>query len=338
MVSCKGWRPHRGLVLRPVSHLDCQRRSSRRAVHASGRRLRTPRRSGRGFNRLAVETALRRAAALWGRLVPAEFPNGALVFCSEALAEVVHPPKPLRRRVYSCGRHFDVTVLREQLEAERAPEYGIIVIGGSDAAIGTARGLGAGAHAAGCTVTTLARISSTAASRTRRGGQSALRYSRLREEADLAFLRRVAEKAQLLLQNVRALVLAGKADSKRRLLFELPALLRGKVICVLDSSYNAGDEGLRQAAFRAQSAASAEINREADEALCRFLERVAMPTTPSETQVCYGVAQTAAALRLGAVRTLLMAAGAPGPGGGPKGVDNDHYHHQILFLFQLWSA
>lgn len=264
---------------------------------------------------MAVEAALRRAAALWGRLAQADYPNGALVFCSEALAEAVHPPRPLQRRVYSCGRRFDTSALREQLELETAPAYGIVAIDGSEASIGTAKGLGTSSSRV---VASLAHLTSGTASRTRRGGQSALRYSRLREEADLAFLRRVAERAAALLVDVRGLVVAGKADAKRRLIPELSPALRSRIICVLDLPCGADTEGLRRAALGAQAAANADRGKEAEEALSRFFEQAAQPSSPEEALVCYGWAQTAAALRLGAVRTLLVGAGAPGPDGAPK--------------------
>jgi len=263
-----------------------------------------------------VEAALRRAVALWGRLAPSEYPNGALVFCSEGLAEAVHPPQPLQRRVYSCGRGFDTTVLREQLDAQRAPAYGLLVVDGSDAAIGTARGLGADGGPSGCPVVQLARLSSGTASRTRRGGQSALRYSRLRDEADLAFLRRVAERAAALLGEAHGVVLAGKADAKRRLLPELPPGLRAKVLCLVDLPCGADAEGLRQAALRARAAASSDRSREAEGAVARFLELLVLPGDASGALHCYGARQTAAALRMGAVDTLLVAAGAAEAAGG----------------------
>jgi len=266
-------------------------------------------RSSRGFNRLAVEGALRRAIALWGRLSQAQYPNGAVIFCSEALAEAVHPPRALQRRVYSCGRHFDTSMLREQLQVECAPAYGIIAIDGSEAYIGTAQGLGLSARASSCAVSVLARISSSAASRTRRGGQSALRYSRLRDEADLAFIREVAQKATSALRDVRAVVLAGKGDARHRLQVELPQSLRSRVLCSLALPCDAGQEGLRLAAARAGDAAASDGLREKQEALARFMELIQMPTQASEVLAVYGKAQTLAALSLGAVETLLVPSG-----------------------------
>lgn len=255
---------------------------------------------------MAVEAALRRAVALWGRLKPTEHANGAIIFCSEDVAEAVHPLQPLQCRLYSCGKRFRTDMLHEQLEVEKSPAYGIIVIDGSDAMIGTAQGLGvASAHSSVCR---LAHLQSNTASQTRRGGQSALRYSRLRDGEDLAFCRRVAERAALLLGGVRGLVLAGKADAKHRLRAELPQPLRGKVLCVINLSCSASTEGLRQAASRATDAAGAEHRGKTDDVVRSFMESTAMPDPPAGITCCYGVQQTAAALALGAVDVLLVAA------------------------------
>lgn len=282
-------------------------RPSRRAQRASGKKRQPPPISGRVFNRAAVEAALRRAVALWGRLKVSDYPNGAIIFCSEEIAAAIHPPRVLQSRLYSCGRHFDTSVLQEQLESERAHAYGIIVIDGSDACIGSAKGLGMTSRS-GCSLKVLANISSTTAAKTRRGGQSALRYARNREIADLAFLRKVAERAGPLLADVRGIVLAGKADAKNRLLPELAEPLRKSVICILDLPCSAGIEGLRLAAARAASAADSDYGREARDALSCFMERVATADDVSGTTCCYGKVQTVVALNSGAVETLLISA------------------------------
>lgn len=234
-----------------------------------------------------------------------EYPNGAVIFCSETVAEAIHPPQILSRRLYSCGRHFDTSLLREQLRAESTPDYGIIVIDGSDACIGTAKGLGATAKSASA-VTSLAQLSSTTASKTRRGGQSASRYSRLRDEADLAFLRRVAERATSLLGAARGIVLAGKADAKKRLLPELSMTLQSRVLCSLTLPCDANIEGLRLAALRAADVFASDLCREQNQALCDFMDLMQSTVGASEMRVCYGSAQTLSALSLGAVETLLL--------------------------------
>lgn len=265
--------------------------------------------SSLGFNRLAVERALARAAALWRRLSQKDYPNGAIVFCSEEVAEVVHPPRPLTRRVYSCGRHFDTSVLKQMIDLESGPVYGAIAIDGCEASLGTVRGLGASPS-----IVKELHLTSTTASRTRRGGQSALRYSRLRDEAELAFLRKVAEHAHSSFADVQGLVLAGKADMKHKLLAELPDKLRRAVFCVVDLAGNADMQGLRQAALCASPAAVSKEQDKVEAVVNHFLELTAKSNSDASL-CCYGVAQTAAALRLGAVKDLLVTAGLEAPDG-----------------------
>ena len=95
-----------------------------------------------------------------------------------------------------------------------------------------------------------------------RGGQSALRFSRLREEARRNYVRKVAELAvqHFITQdkvNVAGLVLAGSAELKTDLsgsdLFD-PRLL-AKVVKIVDVSYG-GENGFNQVCLRLPHKAS----------------------------------------------------------------------------------
>jgi len=129
----------------------------------------------------------------------------------------------------------------------------------------------------------------------------------LRDGEDLAFCRRVAERANDVLGGVRGLVLAGKADTKHRLHAELPQPLRRKVLCVVNLACSATAESLRQAASRASDAVDAEQRSEAEQAVRSFLESTAMPDSPAGITCCYGETQTAVALALGVIDVLLVA-------------------------------
>lgn len=260
--------------------------------------------SGLGFNRLSVERALAKAAALWKRLASKDYPNGFLLFCSEEVAEVVHPPVPLRRRVYSCGRRFDTSVLQGAIDAETGAVYGAIAIDGAEAIFGKVQGL-CTASGSAPVVAKVGHITSTTAARTRRGGQSALRYSRLRDESELAFLRKAADTAFSLFTDVRGLILAGKADMKHKLLPQLSEALRRQVICCVDLPSSADMEGLRHAAVCARSAALEKEGSKSETVLHRFFELTVMSES-EEVRCCYGEAQTRAALKLGAVEELLI--------------------------------
>lgn len=261
--------------------------------------------SGRGFNRMAVQSALTHALNLWKSISPKQYPNGAVVFCSEDFAEILHPPTALKRRIYDCGRQFDTSVLEDAIDTQLGPTYGVIVVDGSDAAFGKVQGLCA-SLASGPVISELGCIGSHIAGRTRRGGQSALRYARLREESELAFLRKVSERAAMLLTEVQGVILGGKADMKQKLFQELPEAIRKQVIMpMVDLSCNAGPEALRHAALRAAESVASSEHSEVDRVLTNFFE-----LTLIESMCCYGEAQTLKALEMGAVEHLLLAADA----------------------------
>jgi stalled ribosome rescue protein Dom34 len=233
-------------------------------------------------------------------MAPKDWPNGAILFCSEDVAEHWYPPAPLKGTKYWCDDHFDTSELRKVLDASRTLAYGVVVIDGSEAVLGTLKNL----HGYQ-SVNKVARVRPPRPipSETRRGGQSALRYERLREEARLEFLRCVVEKVVQTIEGVPGLILAGKADMKRRLAQELPRPLRGHIVSIVDLACDAcADNALLLAADLAKESLNADASREAEQAVSRFIEM----TNTNPELCCYGEAQTKAALEMGVVEELLV--------------------------------
>lgn len=241
------------------------------------------------------------AINLWKGISPKQYPNGAVVFCSDEFAEILHPPTPLRGRTYSCGRQFNTSVLEDAIQSQLGPVYGVIVIDGSDAAFGKVQGLNA-SMASGPVVSVLGSLDSHIAGRTRRGGQSALRFSRLREGSELAFLRKVAERAGMLLTDVSGIIVGGKADMKQKLVQELPEPLRKQVLCIVDLPCNASADALDLAARRAIDSVAECEHAGVDCVINRFFE-----LTLRDSMSCYGEMQTLKAVEMGAVEHLLLA-------------------------------
>lgn len=257
---------------------------------------------GRGFNRAAVQEALTHALNLWKCIAPKEYPNGAVAFCSEELSEIFHPPMPLKGRFYNCGGQFDTSVIQNAINIQLGPTYGVLVIDGSDAAFGKVRGLGV-PMASGPVISDLGHLGSHIAGRTRRGGQSALRYSRLREGSELAYLRKIAERADVLFSDVEGMIIAGKADMKHKLVAEMSAPLQKRVICIVDLACNSGSEALRQAVLRAADSAASAENRGVEQHLSQFFELL----ETKESLCCFGEVETVQALEMGAVEKLFLA-------------------------------
>lgn len=251
-----------------------------------------------------AEAVLSRAVKLWNALALKAYPNGAVMFCSDEVSEVLHPLQPLRGKEVFLGNRFDTAVVQETLRTRSELTYGVIVIDGDEATLGIKQ--------AGTMVSKLTHLPANIASRTRRGGQSAARYSRNRDTEELAFLRKVAQAASDAFRDFRGVVIGGRADMKNKLLVEFPRPLRERVSRVVDLQCGAGIVGLQKTAAQVGEVLEAEQHMGTEVAVGRFFERVAQSSAHAVPLVCYGEAETLAAVKLGAVEQLLVARNAAG--------------------------
>jgi len=141
-----------------------------------------------------------------------------------------------------------------------------------------------------------------------RGGQSALRFARLREEKRHNYVRKIAELAvQNYITNdkvnVAGLVLAGSADFKNDLnqsdMFD--QRLQAKVIKVVDVSYG-GENGFNQAIELAAETLSNVKFIQEKKLIGNYFEQISQDTG----KVCYGVEDTLKAMELGAAEILIV--------------------------------
>ena len=142
-----------------------------------------------------------------------------------------------------------------------------------------------------------------------RGGQSALRFARLRLEKRHNYVRKVAELATQLFvpngqtPNVQGLVLAGSADFKAELmrsdLFD-PRLAK-IVLKMVDVSYG-GENGFNQAIeYSADTLGSVKLLKE-KKLLQKYMDEISQDTG----KYCFMVEDTLKALDLGAVEDLIV--------------------------------
>ena len=160
-----------------------------------------------------------------------------------------------------------------------------------------------------------------------RGGQSALRFSRLRDEKRHNYVRKVAELAvQHFITNdkvnVTGLVLAGSADFKTELsqsdMFD-PRLV-AKVIKVVDVSYG-GENGFNQVRVAVPPLLVNQYRRIAVQAIelaaeslanvkfvqeKRLIQKYFDEISQDSGKYCFGIVDTLKALELGAVETLIV--------------------------------
>lgn len=177
--------------------------------------------------------------------------NGLVVYCGTIMTDDgkekkvnidFEPFQPVNTSLYMCDNKFHTDALSALLDDNT--KFGFIIVDGSGALFGTL---------SGNTRDILAKFTVDLPKKHGRGGQSALRFARLRVEKRHNYVRKVAETAvQMFITNdkvnVEGLVLAGSADFKNDLhesdLFDLR--LVAKVLKKVDISYG-GEQGFSQA-------------------------------------------------------------------------------------------
>ncbi|GMM57288.1 translation termination factor eRF1 [Maudiozyma humilis] len=256
-------------------------------------------------NRLSVLSAItstQQKLKLYNKLPE----NGLVLYCGDMITEDgkekkvtfdIEPYKPINTSMYMCDNKFHTEVLSELLEAD--DKFGFIVMDGQ----GTLFGL-----LSGNTRTVLHKFTVDLPKKHGRGGQSAMRFARLREEKRHNYVRKVAEVAvQNFITNdkvnVKGLVLAGSADFKTDLnkseLFD--PRLAAKVIKIVDISYG-GENGFNQAIeLSAETLSNVKFVQE-KKLLDAYFDEISQDTG----KFCYGVDDTIKALDLGSIEILIV--------------------------------
>jgi len=207
------------------------------------------------------------------------------------------PFKPINTSLYLCDNKFHTEPLNELLESD--DKFGFVVVDGNGALYGTL---------SGNTREILHKFAVDLPKKHGRGGQSALRFARLRIEKRHNYLRKVAEvTTQLFITNdrvnVSGLIFAGLADFKNELATTdmLDQRVRSKVIKIVDVSYG-GENGFNQAIELSQEILANVKFIQEKKLLSRYFEEISQDTG----KICYGVADTLYALDSGAVETLIV--------------------------------
>ncbi|GCE97241.1 eRF1 [Zygosaccharomyces mellis] len=233
-------------------------------------------------------------------------PNGLVIYCGDIINEEgkekkvtfdIEPYKPINTSLYLCDNKFHTEVLAELLEAD--DKFGFIVMDGQGSLFGSL---------SGNTRTVLHKFSVDLPKKHGRGGQSAMRFARLREEKRHNYVRKVAEVAvQNFITNdkinVKGLILAGSADFKNDLaksdLFD--QRLSSKIIKIVDISYG-GENGFNQAIeLSAETLANVKFVQE-KKLLEKYFEEISLDTG----KFCYGIDDTLKALDLGSIESLIV--------------------------------
>jgi len=233
--------------------------------------------------------------------------NGLVMYCGTVMTDDgkekkvnidFEPFKCINTSLYLCDNKFHTEDLNELLMDDEA--FGFIVMDGNGSLYGTVQG---------SAKETLHKFSVDLPKKHGRGGQSALRFARLRLEKRHNYVRKVAEMATQLFitegqrPNIQGLVLAGSADFKSELmrsdLFDMR--LSKIVIKMVDVSYG-GEHGFQQAIeYSADTLGEVKLLKE-KKLLQKYMDQISQDTG----KYCFMVDDTLKALELGAVEELIV--------------------------------
>lgn len=177
--------------------------------------------------------------------------NGLAIFCGTAItldgkekkiSIALEPPKPLLTNLYMCDDHFHTQALIDMTKNEQT--FGFIIVDGNGVQYSTI---------SGNIKTKLYEYFVDLPKKHSKGGQSAIRFARLRIEARQNYITKISEHATRLfitndLPNITGIILAGSADFKNKLLNSemFDPRLKAVIITTLDIAYG-GDAGFNQA-------------------------------------------------------------------------------------------
>eukprot|EP01098_Paradermamoeba_levis_P002521 TRINITY_DN1290_c0_g1_i3.p1 TRINITY_DN1290_c0_g1~~TRINITY_DN1290_c0_g1_i3.p1 ORF type:complete len:332 (-),score=80.93 TRINITY_DN1290_c0_g1_i3:286-1281(-) len=208
------------------------------------------------------------------------------------------PPKPLHRGLYLCDDKFHTDIVREQLQDKT--KIGVVVLDGKGAwwfaLCGNAR-------------ERLFKLEVDLPAKHGRGGQSANRFARLREERRDWYLKKVMEICERVFigsdhaVNVEGIILAGCADLKNELFASqfLDQRIKAKVIKVVDTQYG-GEAGFNEVLLHCEDLLRNQKLMKERETLQHFFTLIA-----NDSGLCsYGLEDTLFALEMGGVERLVV--------------------------------
>ena len=233
-------------------------------------------------------------------------PNGLIIYSGSMLMEDgkekkvnidLEPFKPIHKSLYLCDNKFHTDILTQLLD--KSELYGFIIMDGNGCLYATLEG---------DNKTILRKFKVELPKKHSSGGQSALRFSRLRDEARYNYLKKCAEIAiECFITdnkcNVKCIIVAGSAQFKEVLVDSniFSPILKVKILKVYDISY--GMESGLKAAIGLSSDTLSNVKLVQEKKLLQlFFEEIAQETE----KYCYSVNETIRTLEMGAVETLII--------------------------------
>ncbi len=236
-------------------------------------------------------------------------PNGLAAFSGnvaerEGQSDVkvwsIEPPVPMKQRLYRCDKEFILEPLEEMLSDESV--YGLVVMDRRDAMIGLLKGK---------SIIPVRKTHSEVPGKTRAGGQSSVRFARLREGATKEHYKKIAEymKDEFLNKpDLKGIILGGPGTTLNDFLNKeyLTGDVKKKIIGTKDLSYT-GEFGMQELLEKSGDLLAEEDVAEEKQVMQRFFHELSKDTGLA----AYGDAEVRRAISMGAVDTVLLSEALP---------------------------
>jgi len=211
------------------------------------------------------------------------------------ITEIINPPEPIPLYKYHCDSSFYLEPLKEMLYEKKV--YGLIVIDRREATVGLLKGK---------RIEVLSYASSMVPGKHRAGGQSSLRFARLRNIAIHEFYKKVGERASeaLLphLPNLLGVLIGGPSPTKEEFTEGefLHHEIQNKIVDTFDVSYT-DESGLYELVNKAKDTLQEMDLMREKRLMDRFLYEVSR-----DGLAAYGEMEIRKYISMGAVEILLL--------------------------------
>ena len=224
--------------------------------------------------------------------------NGLAIFSGPGVLELIEPDNPLRLSIYKCDKRFHVDAVIAANNSSGTP-YGIVVLDGTGILVGVCDGTRR---------TVSGKIAVDLPSKHGRGGQSALRFSRLAEEARANYITKSFDLVMRTfvregVPTVCGMVIAGVGDLKHRLVDRITSLGVLTIVSVLELAYG-GMDGFMLACKESEIRMGSAVLTREREAVAALEEAISRDT--GAPLYALGREHVEAALDAGAVSCLIL--------------------------------
>lgn len=213
----------------------------------------------------------------------------------------IEPPVPLNIRIYRCDKNFVTDILEDMMTEHRV--YGLVVLDRRDAILALLKGK---------SIIPLQKTHSEVPGKFKAGGQSAARFSRIREGAYKDHFKKIADymKEQFLPlgNNLKGIIIGGPGTTVQDFLGHdyITGEIKRKIIGTKDLSYTE-EIGLQELLDRSEDLLADEEVAQEKKIMNSFFD--ALNKTPGK--VTYGEQETRRALERNVVDLLLLSESLP---------------------------